>query len=137
MIRELPAEFAEILAGIVPPGGAFRHRWHVQLAFITIGRYGTGEAADLISSWIRQLAGYARAPQKYNATVTRAWTQIVGQHIAADQSVTDFEEFAERNPALLDKRLLSRHYSAAVLASQLARAGWAVPDLLAFPWRPG
>lgn len=134
MSGELPAEFADILADIVPPGGSFRHRQHIQLAFITVRRYGTEEAADRIGSWIRQLTSYARAPQKYNATVTRAWTQIVGHHVAADQSVTDFGEFARRNPALLDKRLLIRHYSPAVLASPQARTGWAEPDLAAFPW---
>jgi hypothetical protein len=48
--------------------------------------------------------------------------------------VTDFGTFAERNPALLDKRLLTRHYRPATLASPAAREGWVTPDLAAFPW---
>jgi len=135
-----PAELAEILDEIFPPHGPgavrdreFRHRQHVHLAFLAVRRYGTARAADQISAWIRHLT--ARAPQKYHATVTRAWTEIVGHHVAADPSVTDFEVFAQRHPALLDKRLLTRHYTAAALASPLARTGWVEPDVAAFPWR--
>jgi len=136
MTHAMPAELAEILAEVVPPGGAFRHRQHIHLAFITTRRHGGTRAAELISRWIRHIAAYQRAPQKYHATVTRAWTEIVAQHVAADPSVTDFETFAERNPALLDKRLLARHYTSAALASAEAREGWVTPDLAAFPWSP-
>src|SRR5215472_9748400 len=77
--------------------------------------------AEKISAWLRHLT--AHAPQKYHATITRAWTEIVGHHVTADPSVTDFEVFAEQNPALLDKRLLTRHYTAATLAApQVSRA---------------
>ncbi len=134
MSHAIPAELAEILEEIVPPGGGFRHRQHVHLAFIATRRHGTAQAADLISDWVRQLT--AHAPQKFNATVTRAWTEIVGHHVAADSSVTDFAAFAERHPALLDKRLLTRHYTAAALASPRARTGWVEPDLAPFPWPP-
>lgn len=135
--QAVPGELAELLAQIVPPGGAFRHRQHIHLAFVTVHRYGTTEATARIGRWIRHLAAYQRAPQKYNATVTRAWTEMVGHHVAADPAFTDFESFAGRHPALLDKRLLTRHYSPAVLASAQARTAWAEPDLVPFPWRPG
>jgi hypothetical protein len=135
MTHSIPAELTEILDEITPPGGGFGHRQHVQLAFIAARRYGTARAAHVISDWIRQLT--AHAPQKFNATVTWAWTEIVGHHVAADPAVADFDTFAERYPALLDKRLLTRHYSAAVLASPQARTGWVEPDLAPFGWRSG
>jgi hypothetical protein len=163
MTHVIPAELAKILEEIVPPGGApggassgesgrapgsapgsrpgsapdgaFRHRQHIHLAFIAVRRYGAAQAADKISGWIRHLT--AHAPQKYHATITRAWTEIVGHHVAADPSLTDFDVFAERNQALLDKRLLARHYTAALLASPQARAGWVEPDVAAFPWSSG
>jgi hypothetical protein len=127
----IPAELAEILDEIGAADG-FRHRQHIHLAFIATRRYGTAQAADKVSSWIRHLT--AHAPQKFNATVTRAWTEIVAHHAAADPSVTEFEAFAERYPELLNKRLLARHYTAAALASPLARRGWMAPDLMPFPW---
>jgi hypothetical protein len=144
MTRAMPAELAEVLEEILPPGGrpsdapsggpggAFRHRQHVHLAFIAVRRFGAAHAAEKVGSWIRCLT--AHAPQKYHATITRAWTEIVAHHVAADPSVADFDAFAERHPALLDKRLLTRHYTAAVLASPQARAGWVEPDLAAFGW---
>lgn len=145
MTRTPAAELAEILQEIVPAGGGapeggpagrvFRHRQHVHLAFIAVRRYGSARAADKVSDWIRHLT--AHAPQKYHATVTRAWTEIVARHVAADPSVTDFDAFAERYPALLDKRLLTRHYTTAALASPRARAGWVEPDLAAFGWPSG
>jgi len=138
MAHAIPAELAEILEEIVPgsgPGGAFRHRQHVHLAFIAIRRYGPERAAEQVGSWIRCLT--AHAPQKYHATITRAWTEIVAHHVAADGSVTDFDAFAERYPALLDKRLLTRHYTSAALASPQARADWVEPDLAAFGWLSG
>jgi hypothetical protein len=133
--RDLPGELTEFLAQIVPPGGAFRHRDHIHLAYLAIQRHGTAEAAVRIGQWIRHLAAYERAPQKYNATITRAWTEIVGHHVATDPAGTDFGRFAELHPALFDKRLLTRHYSPAVLASVQARTNWVGPDLDPFPWR--
>ena len=130
----LPEELAGLLAEIVPPGGAFRHREHIHLAYLAVQRYGTDRAADVVSGWIRQLAAYQRAPQKFNATVTKAWTEIVAHHMA-DAPGTNFACFADRHPALLNKRLLARHYTARTLASPAGRAGWAEPDLAPFPWR--
>ena len=129
-----PAELAAILAGIVPPDGAFRHREHIHLAYIAILRYGPAEAADAVARWIRHLAVYQRRPQKFHATVTRAWVEIVAHHMAAAPA-SDFAAFAERHPRLLDKRLLTRHYTSRALASRAAKTGWVEPDLVPFPWR--
>jgi hypothetical protein len=129
----MPAELTAILAEIVPPGGAFGHREHVHLAYLAVQRYGPDKAADAVAGWIHQLAAYHGAPQKFHATVTRAWVEIVAHHMAAPQA-TDFATFAGQHPALLDKRLLTRHYSSRVLASPAAKTGWAEPDLAPFPW---
>src|SRR5260370_40328709 len=94
------------------------------------------EATARICDWIRHIAAYQRAPQKYHHTVSRAWVEIVAHHVAADPDCADFETFAGRHPALLDKRLLSRHYRSSTLAADPARHGWVEPDLLPFPWTP-
>jgi hypothetical protein len=124
-----------MLAEIRPAGG-FGHREHVHLAYLAVRRYGTAEAAERIGGWLRHLTAYAGAPQKYNATVTWAWTEIVGHHLADDDArAGEFESFVARHPRLLDKRLLIRHYSPAALASVQARSSWVEPDLVPFPWR--
>jgi len=133
-------ELAAILPAITGPAGQFRHRQHINLAFLAVQRYGMPEAIGKICIWIRQIAAYERAPQKYHHTVSRAWVEIVAHHVGTDPNSpdypggADFDRFAGRHPALLDKRLLSRHYRPATLASGPARHGWVEPDLLPFPW---
>jgi len=127
-------ELAAILPGITGPTGQFRHRQHINLAFYAVRRYGMPDAVGKICTWIRQIAAYERAPQKFHNTVSRAWVEVVAYHVAADPDCADFEAFARRNPALLDKRLLSRHYRSSTLAAEPARRGWVAPDLLPFGW---
>jgi hypothetical protein len=75
----IPTELAEILEEIIPPGGgpagargghrdtpsgpggAFRHRQHIHLAFIAVRRYGTTQAVDKTSAWIRHHSARAAA----------------------------------------------------------------------------
>jgi hypothetical protein len=130
------AELAALLAEINGPDGEFRHRQHINLAFAAVRRYGMPEAIIRICDWIQDIAAYARAPQKYHYTVSRAWTEIVAHHVEADQDCADFGTFAARHPMLLDKRLLSRHYRSSTLAAPAARHSWVEPDLLPFPWSP-
>jgi hypothetical protein len=126
-------ELAAVLAAITGPGGEFRHRQHIHLAFLAVRRYGMPEATGRVCTWIRGIAAYQRAPQKYHHTVSQAWVELVAHHVAAGPDCTDFEDFARRNPALLNKRLLSRHYRSSTLAAAAARHGWVGPDLLPFP----
>jgi hypothetical protein len=128
-------ELAAILPGITGPGGQFRHRQHINLAFYAVRRHGMPDAVGAICGWIQQIAGYERAPQKYHYTVSRAWVELVAHHVAADPDCAEFDVFAERNPALLDKRLLARHYRSSTLAAGPARRSWVEPDLLPFPWQ--
>ena len=127
-------ELVAILAAITGPTGEFRHRQHVNLAFLAVRRYGMPEATGKVCAWIRQIAAYQSAPQKYHHTVSQAWVELVAHHDAADPECADFDVFAGRNPALLDKRLLGRHYRSSTLAAGPARGGWVEPDLLPFPW---
>jgi hypothetical protein len=130
------AELAAILPEITGPSGQFRHRQHINLAFVAVRRYGMPEATARICDWIQRIAAYKRAPQKYRHTVSRAWVEIVAHHAGADPDCADFDTFAARYPALLDKRLLSRHYRSSTLAGAAARRDWVAPDLLPFPRSP-
>jgi hypothetical protein len=127
-------ELAAILPAITGPDGQFRHRQHINLAFLAVRRYGMPEATGKICGWLQHLTSYQRAPQKYHHTVSRAWVEIVAHHVDADPECADFDAFAAAHQALLDKRLLTRHYRSATLAAEPARRGWVEPDLLPFPW---
>ena len=69
---------------ITGPGGQFRHRQHINLAFLAVRRYGMPEATARICAWIQHIAAYERAPQKYHHTVSRAWVEIVAHHVDAE-----------------------------------------------------
>ena len=130
---EQAAPFRELMDEVMSTADRFAHRQHVHLTWLAVRRYGTTTAITLVSEGIQGVARYAGAPQKYNATVSRAWVELVGHH--ADHSVaTDFDTFADQHPALLDKRLLTRFYRPATLACTEARTGWVAPDLVPFPW---
>jgi hypothetical protein len=126
--------FDELMAEVMASSGRFGHREHVHLTWLAVRLVGVPAAIELVSEGIQRTARYAGAPQKYHATVSRAWVEVVGYHVAQDD-VDDFAGFASRYPALLSKRLLNRHYSSSVLASSRARAGWVEPDLVPFPWQ--
>jgi hypothetical protein len=125
--------FDELMAEVMAASGRFGHREHVHVTWLAVRRFGMPAAIRMVCEGIKRTARYAGAPQKYHETVSRAWVELVGYHaVAAGES---FDAFARRNPALLDKRLLARHYAAATLASLPARTGWVEPDLAPFPWQ--
>jgi hypothetical protein len=120
-----------LMAEVMATADRFGHRQHVHLTWLAVRRVGPTAAIALVSDGIQRTARYAGVPQKYNATVSEAWVRLVAHH--ADPTTDDFAVFAERYPALFDKRLLARHYRSSTLASEKARAGWVEPDLAPLP----
>jgi hypothetical protein len=110
--------------------GRFGHREHLELAYAAIRRFGMPAAVDRVCDRLREITQYARKPQKYHHTVSRAWMELLAYHV---NDAPTFDGVLQRNPALLDKRLLTRHYRSTTLASAEARRGWLPPDLVPFP----
>ncbi|GGY17132.1 hypothetical protein [Streptomyces tanashiensis] len=128
-------DFDTLLSEVMATPERFGHREHVHLTWLAVRRVGVRAAIGLVSDGIRRTARYAGAPQKYHATVSRAWVELVGFH-AAEHGEDDFDAFADHHPALLDKRLLTaRFYRPSTLASTQAKADWIEPDLAPFPWQ--
>ena len=128
------ALFDALMAEVMAGASRFGHREHVHLTWLAVRRCGVAAAVAVVSDGIQRTARYAGAPQKYHATASRAWVELVGYH-AADSGEDDFAAFADHHRALLDKRLLTRFYTPATLASAHAKTGWAEPDLAPFPWQ--
>jgi hypothetical protein len=122
--------FEELLREVMAGAPRFGHREHVHVTWLAVRRAGVAAAIDLVSDGIRRTARYAGAPQKYHATMSRAWIELVALRMSPADP--DFEAFAAREPSVLDKRLLSRFYRSSTLASQEAREGWVEPDLAPF-----
>lgn len=126
--------FDELFAEVTRSAPHFGHRQHVHLTWLAVRRCGPDAAIDVVSQGIRRTARYAGAPQKYHVTISRAWVELIAHHVAEDDT-DDFDAFAESNPPLLDKRLLSRFYRSSTLAGMPARTAWVEPDLAPFPWQ--
>ena len=126
--------FSELMGEVMSGAERFGHRQHVHLTWLAVRRCGTVAAIRLVSDGIQGLARYAGAPQKYNATVSRAWVELVGHH-AGQSNTADFNAFTDQHPALLNKKLLSHFYSSPTLAGITARTSWVEPDLAPFPWQ--
>jgi hypothetical protein len=125
-VTTFEALFAQVMAG----APRFGHREHVHLTWLAVREVGAAAAVALVSDGIQRTARYAGRPQKYHVTMSRAWVELVAA--ADDAGVTDFADFAARNPRLLDKRLLTDYYRPATLASPAAKNGWVPPDLRPF-----
>ncbi|SHF68514.1 hypothetical protein SAMN05443575_0641 [Jatrophihabitans endophyticus] len=126
--------FPDLMARVMTEAAHFGHREHVHLSWLAVHLHGTPTAIRVVSEGIRRTARYVGAPQKYHATVSRAWIECVGHHVH-ERPTDDFATFLSRNPALLDKRLLLRFYRSATLAGEVARRRWTRPDLAPFPWQ--
>jgi hypothetical protein len=125
--------FAELMSEVTAANERFDHRAHVHLTWLAIRRVGMPSAIRMVSDGLQRTTRYAGVPQKYHATVSRAWVELVAHH--AEDPAQDFAAFVERYPPLLDKRLLTHFYRSTTLASPQARTGWVEPDLAAFPWQ--
>ncbi|MEU6369486.1 hypothetical protein ABZ876_28065 [Streptomyces sp. NPDC046931] len=132
--KEESSPFTELMEEVMATAERFGHRQHVHLTWLAVRRYGSAAAVDLISDGIQRTARYAGVPHKYNATVSRAWVELVGHHVG-QWDTADFDVFVEQHPVLLDKKLLTRFYRPSTLAGAPARTSWVEPDLAPFPWQ--
>src|SRR5690606_15633479 len=71
--------------------------------------------------------------QKYHETLTRAWILAVRHFMQSTSAVDSFDDFAARNPAMLEPQIMMTHYSHARLASGEARSNFSEPDLDPIP----
>jgi hypothetical protein len=112
--------------------GGFGHREHLELAWRYLHEADLDGAQGLMSDAIRHVATSHGMPDRYHHTITLTWLRLVAVHVDRWDAPT-FDAFIERNAGLLDKDLLSHHYSRDVLGAADARAAWVDPDLRPLP----
>jgi hypothetical protein len=110
---------------------SFTHEDHVRVAY-AYARRGGRDTAIAGARRIRALAQAAGRPEKFHETMTVAWARVIA-HLVERSRPTSFAEFLASHPQVLDRRLLSAHYSHGLLFSDRARAAFVEPDLLALP----
>ena len=107
----------------------FHHRDHLRVTFLYLREHGKRDTIKRLGPAILRYAAARNGAEKYHETVTIAWIHLVA---SAAESAADFNAMIESHPNLLDKNLLYRYYSTALLQSAESRRQWAAPDLARF-----
>jgi hypothetical protein len=109
----------------------FPHRAHLRMAWLYLRGEDFEDGSGKIRAAIQGLAAAKGAQDKYHETITLFWARLVDYAIALTPEIGDFDSFIAAHEHLLNPRLLTLHYSAALLAA--SRAAWAAPDLIPLP----
>jgi hypothetical protein len=115
-------------ADALPPD-SFHHADHVRLAFAYLRKYPPLQALEKFSAALQRYADARGKSQRYHETVTYAYFFLIRERIARS-SISEWDEFARRNPDLLvwKNGILTRYYQEATLQSDLARTVFLFPD---------
>lgn len=115
----------------------FSHRNHVRLAWIYLNEAPLLDALRRFATNLERYATSLDASAKYHETITCAYLFLIHERMQQERGRT-FDEFAVRWPELFEN-VLERYYSAGALASDVARKGFVMPDLVVGYglWGPG
>src|SRR5689334_3008469 len=128
--REFRAAFE---AGAFAPAD-FSHRAHVRLAYVYLADWDVDVALERMRAALVTFLSHHNIPaSKYHETLTRAWILAVHHFMHRSPESASADDFIDRNPILLDSRIMLTHYSAGLLFSDAARDGFVEPDLDPIP----
>jgi hypothetical protein len=113
------------------PASEFHHAQHVQVAWLFVEKYGLPAALGEFSAAIKRFADAKGATGLYHETITWAFLLLIADRRARNP-VESWEAFAAANPDLMTWKpsILNRYYSQELLASDLAKRTFLMPDLL-------
>ena len=128
--REFRAAFE---AGAFAPAD-FSHRAHVRLAYVYLAESDVDLALERMRGALLTFLCHHDIPaSKYHATLTRAWILAVDHFMHRSSVASSADDFIERNPKLLDTKIMLTHYSADLLFSDHAREQFVEPNLDPIP----
>ncbi len=123
-------ELLERFVDTTLPADQFHHRQHVHVAWLFVRQHGMPAALAEFSDAIKRFAAAKGAHGLYHETITWAFLLLIADR-QARTPVETFEAFEIANPDLLTWKpsILSRYYSKELLASELAKRTFLMPDL--------
>ena len=107
----------------------FDHEAHIFMARAYLRELDLLHAIDRYRSTLRQLTVKLGVPDKYHETIT--WFYMISVALRIHESPdADWIEFRRANEDLFEQNgaFLKAHYSAELLNSERARAGFVLPD---------
>jgi tetratricopeptide (TPR) repeat protein len=120
-------EFLEALETCELPEKQFGHGAHVRAAYLYLQQGDFPEALGRMRRAIRAYSAHLGKPGRYHETITVAYLALIQQHIAERGHAGGWSAFERSNAELLDRQLLLKYYSSAVLESELARRVFVLP----------
>ena len=126
-----PAVSIEALESASIDAESFNHESHVYVAWLYLEQWQLNEAMQRFCAAIRSLTLKLGAETKYHETITCFFMQLINQRRSAMQERSWFV-FRRENADLIENATttLSRYYSKKLLASELARQHFLLPDKL-------
>lgn len=111
------------------PAGQFHHHQHVHVAWMFVRKHGMPAALAEFTAAIKRFADAKGATGLYHETITWAFLLLIADR-QARTPVETWEEFEKNNQDLLAWRpsILDRYYSKELLASDLAKKAFLMPD---------
>ena len=130
-------EFLEQFEICTLPYEEWTHRSHIKVGYLYVRDNPFEQAMQKMRDGIRayNAANAQQVKIGYHETITRAFLHLIRArvpHIEASDGL-DADGFCEAHPDLLDKRILSRFYSDALLRSADARSRFVPADLSPLP----
>jgi hypothetical protein len=111
----------------------FNHEGHLRLSWLMLRRYGFNEGSRIVSNGIKRFATSKGAVKKYHETLTQFWLRLVFHAVETIPDISDFVDFLNYFPFLLNKDLPLQHWRFDTLQSEDSRQGWVWPDLIPLP----
>jgi hypothetical protein len=107
----------------------FHHRDHVRLAWLYLRDHPMPVALEKFAMGLRRFATHYGASGKYHETITWALLTLIHERMEPNSGM-DWEAFEATNADLFEwpSPLLARYYTPEILASDLARSSFVMPD---------
>lgn len=119
------------------PHSQWRHRAHIKVAYLILGKYSFEEAVQRIRSGIQAYNaahGIQDTPTGgYHETITQAWIRIVDTNIREYGRAESADAFIDQQTQLTEKKVLRLFYSRELIMSAAAKAQFVAPDLAPLP----
>ena len=113
------------IAGTLAPQD-FKHCDHVAVAYELLRRESFVKSVGIYIEGLERLVTAAGAPEKFNLTITLAYLGLIAERMA-DDACNGWPAFIEKNPDLLDTKLLQQWYAPERLYSDIARHAFLLP----------
>ncbi|WIO74931.1 hypothetical protein QP938_03235 [Porticoccaceae bacterium LTM1] len=128
-------EFKKEVESCTFPIPNFDHRAHLRLAYIYLVENDTEKATQAMRSALLGLLKKAGIDPsgKFHETLTRAWVLAVKYFMNHTGNSESADEFIDKNPRMLDSKIMLSHYSAEVIFSDKARKEFVEPNLEPIP----